>query len=377
MGVVKIQKGLVMSVLHKKDMMNLKSNRSFKFGSRGDVGIIKYLFVLLLMPLMMLEAQVPGYATAVFVNGDPLGGGTSGEYSTIRYIPTPNSQNSDTSVIKHLAKNKETGTVWGLAYDKKNQIIYASAVLKRHCGLGPLGLGGIYKIDVSDLDNPVVSNFTTVPNVGSVKSNADRDLPKDALNGSDQYPSRDPIFDEIGKVGLGDIDLSPDGKTLYAVNINEKKLVAIDVSNPNSKTTYSIPDPFGGCSSYRPWAVKVRDNGDVYVGSTCPDDTDKGVAVAKFDTSAHTFSTVVTKKVTDNNRDPVGLRDNDDNPNGEYPKPWTSNPRDVFRDSDSDRYYAYPQLVLSDIEFDKDGSIILGMLDRSGLQGGCTNSRRR
>jgi len=140
MGVVKIQKGLVMSVLHKKDMMNLKSNRSFKFGSRGEVGIIKYLFILLLMPLMMLEAKVPGYATAVFINGDPLGGGTSGEYSSIRYIPTPNSQNSDTSVIKHLAKNKQTGTVWGLAYDKKNQIIYASALLKRHCGLGPLGL---------------------------------------------------------------------------------------------------------------------------------------------------------------------------------------------------------------------------------------------
>ena len=45
-----------------------------------------------------------------------------------------------------LAKVPQTGSVWGTAYDTKTDALFAAASYKRHSGLGPLGVGGIYRV---------------------------------------------------------------------------------------------------------------------------------------------------------------------------------------------------------------------------------------
>ena len=92
----------------------------------------------------LLFSSVDGYMTTMFINGDGTAGGTAGNYGTVKFFPTPSTQNADISNIKNLAINKETGAIWGMAYDAVNKIVYVSSTVKRHVGLGTLGTGGIY-----------------------------------------------------------------------------------------------------------------------------------------------------------------------------------------------------------------------------------------
>ena len=319
----------------------------------------------------LLFANIDGYMTTYFVNGDGLAGGTSGTHATVKYFPTPTNQNSDTDVVKDIVTNEDTGAIWGMAYDTRNKNIYVSAAVKRHVGLGSQGIGGIYKIDISDIDNPSISNFTTVSDAGSVPSNSDRHLPADALDGNDQYPSRDPIFEEVGTMGLGDIDISTDGTKLYTMNLNTQSLIEIDIDS-KSQTSYAVGDPFGDCgtSHVRPWAINTQNN-EVHIGAICDNDLSKGSVVAKLNADG-TFTAIAQQSLTDTELDAPDYRDSDNNVNNYYPNEWLTNSTmsNLFGGDD---YPSYAQLILTDIMFDKDNSLILGFADRSGLQAGYGN----
>ncbi|QLH47869.1 MAG: hypothetical protein HWD58_21045 [Bacteroidota bacterium] len=73
------------------------------------------------------------------------------------------------------------------------------------------------------------------------------------------------------------MDLSDDGNTLFFVNLFDKKVYSIDLTNyfasgtlPTSANvnTINISDP--GCSngSFRPFALKIRE-GKMYIGMVC------------------------------------------------------------------------------------------------------------
>ncbi len=104
-------------------------------------------------------------------------------------------------------------------------------------------------------------------NVGTVLSNAARGL------GAPTTTSTDPsVFDQIGKVGLGDIDLSDDGSTLYVLNLFDQTLYAVNVPAGTLAGSFPVPNP--GCvgGNWRPFATKYYRNG-LYVGGVlrCPD----------------------------------------------------------------------------------------------------------
>ena len=116
-------------------------------------------------------------------------------------------------------------------------MLYTSAVLKGHVGLGPEGLDAIYLVDpfsgspngaawielTDDLGIPV-SNITANP---QYLDNITREL--------DQGSQNDAVaFQDVGKVGLGDIELSEDEETLYVVNLYDKTLYLslIHISEP-------------------------------------------------------------------------------------------------------------------------------------------------
>lgn len=150
--------------------------------------------------------------------------------------------------------------------------------MKRHAGLGPQGLGGIYVTNYTNPALPVTASFLNVTtdlgiNIGTVASNSTRGLQADKT-----LPSRDnDAFAKIGKVGMGDLDISDDGNTLWFVNMFDKKLYSVDITQYNQNGTtkptaanvssFTIPATCTG-GEYRPWALKVY-NGKVYVGGIC------------------------------------------------------------------------------------------------------------
>ncbi|HHH55151.1 MAG TPA: hypothetical protein ENK91_15925, partial [Bacteroidetes bacterium] len=206
--------------------------------------------------------------------------------SVIKIVP-PSSSTQDNSVgnIIDVAKAKEVGSVWGIAYDKSNKILYTSAMLRRHVSVGAKGLGAIYKVDLRDLNNPTVSHFTTIPDVGNDQMllYPDRNLSSDFME-----PSHDPVFNEVGRIGLGDIDIDEKKQKLFITNIKNNSLVEVDISNPSSQTSYPIGNPFSTCTDVKSWGIKVHQD-KVYVGSVCTNNVTSGAAVSVLESNSITL----------------------------------------------------------------------------------------
>jgi len=259
------------------------------------------------------------------------------------------------------------GSLWGLAYRSDTKSLYSAAFLKRHVALGDGGLGAIYVTKGVDSDTPVTSLFATIPNVGTIGSNEDRDI--NASVGVDDPSHDNEAYGKIAKVGLGDIDLSDDAKTLYVVNLNDKHLYSVDIASKTTTDRGIIPDP--GCSGgeWRPFGLKYHE-GDLYVGGVCDAQNsqnrdDLKAVVYRYDGSA--YNNILEVPL---NYDKVSATDEDGNTSrtGSKWHPWKDT-----RINTSDSTERYPEPVLSDIEFDEYGDIYLGFLDRFGHQTGHKN----
>ena len=241
-----------------------------------------------------------------------------------------------------LARHADIGTVWGLAYRQDTAAIYAAAYLKRGTDFGPGGPGAIYRIDSS---LPVGSNvvvYATVPNAG-----AD---PHDFVTHdyqSLQY-DEDTNNDVVGKRSLGDLELSPDGTTLYVVNLNDRHLYAIPagVAAPAPVVDVgAIPIP-AGCNNddFRPMGLGFHSDGILYIGAVCGNESQtspdglSGYAIA-YDPVAGTFTEVLS-----------------------FPIDWeftTGNFWQVWH-----RFDTIVQPIISDVDF-VDGDMLLGIHGRN------------
>jgi len=216
------------------------------------------------------STENPDIATTVFISGrhDDTGGPQETVLSS-----SYDAQAND--AIR--AKKTDTGSIWGLAYDPAKKLLYSAAMLRRYSDLGPAGLGGVYVTD----ENGNTQLFVDVSNdedVGSVTRTAD-DIK------SYNEPTHDvDAFGKIGKVGLGDIDLTPDGKSLFVTNLNTRHILEYDTQSKNLLRTYTLPDTICQASgaTLRPFAVKYH-NGALYSGAVC-DTSD-----ASHPLSAHVF----------------------------------------------------------------------------------------
>ncbi|WP_428657732.1 SdrD B-like domain-containing protein [Runella sp.] len=291
-----------------------------------------------------------------------------------------------------LATLSQLGTVWGVAYDKNKQLIYTSAFLKRHTillnnGKPDNGLGNVFSI------NPVTGNPTLLfnlqdlgINVGTIPDNATR-----GITGGITTPSQDSLaYDLIGKVGIGDIDISTDAKTLWAVVINEAdpRLVAIKLDADNNPTTaptagdvqsWPVTSPCTGGQS-RPFGLKYY-RGQLYVGIVCDagnsqNKDDLSASVLRFDPATQAFTNVLSLPLNYEKGKALDYAPCDQYP-GWYP--WTNDYTFPPAGTPVCTQAAGPQIVrptpmLTDIEFDVDGSMILGFSDRWGNQVGFGNN---
>ncbi|MBK7880039.1 MAG: SdrD B-like domain-containing protein [Saprospiraceae bacterium] len=294
------------------------------------------------------------------VNWDFHNGGTS--YPGI----VPIAQGGTAPNMEKLASAKEIGSCWGTVYSRNSDIIFTSAVLKRHAGIGPEGYGGLYMIrtkpqlQITSLD----LNKIGVPS-GGFPNNTERKLPI-------AFPpiSADSLaFSQIGKISYGSIDLSEDGKTLYIISLYTRKLYSVYVNSPFTIPTssdvdsFDIPDPGCNNGNFRPWALRQH-RGKLYIGVVCDGSLSGSTSndltsnVYEFNPQSRSFKSILNFSFNypsfGNKKSFFGWRDE-----------WDPNCIES-----SIGFCDYPQPILSDIEFDGDDHMVLGIMDRYSLQGG-------
>jgi uncharacterized repeat protein (TIGR01451 family) len=326
--------------------------------------------------------ELPDLATPCYISGDPLGGGDAGQQDVLVSFPyDPPSATSPPPIT--LATGAQLGSTWGLAFQRGTRTLLVGAMLKRHMGFGPLGPGGLYAVDLSG-GAPVVTPFVDLATLGVDPGVDPRTLPGDpGLPPDMNTPNHDPnAWDAVGKVGLGDIDLSDDERTLWVLSLGDRTLYQVFVDLPlqipgaGDVTAHPVPDPGCAGGDYRPWALAVHD-GRVFVGVVCSAQTSQQAA----DLAAHVlaldpadpgagFISVFSFPLT-YPRGCVSVSGANCAPATWLP--WIDeftdipNPRVVFNQT------IHPQPILADIEFDDDGSMILGFIDRLGHQVGNAN----
>ncbi|MDX1911977.1 MAG: SdrD B-like domain-containing protein, partial [Saprospiraceae bacterium] len=334
-------------------------------------------------------ANDPAFITYKFLdNGVPAphNGGTPG-------VPTPNL----------LSTVAEVGSLYGVAFSRPAQKIFSSAVIRRHCGLGPLGPGGIYLVDPNEpgadkttdfLDLDAIGIHTwnhsevayppnpgnnTSPVTGYVGSNFERNLPGDRFQPSTDYAAGD----QVGKVSIGDIDISDDGRYLYVMNLWDRKVYEIDLvdpRNPQAPTlanvatrvrSWDVPDPGTSAAQgeHRPWGLKYY-RGKLYVGLVLSGQNLAGNVVSpiingngsdirgyvyEFDPITENFSVPLLNFSFSYGRE----------------RPWI--PWGYSTLSGLSRYFSgtereVAEPIIADIEFDDEGNMLIGLMDRKGHQ---------
>jgi len=319
----------------------------------------------------------PKLITPQFTQGDP----TSADWAPMAALSSWDY--SSPSGADNHATFEDLGATWGLAYQRSSEALFVSAVMKRHSGYGPQGTGGIYAVDPTVTSAPyTVNNLINLngqpdPTNGGVISTTAVITGHIGLSTSNEWPmSSNPpdnyAFPASGKESIGDIDISDDGNTLYAVSLHDKKLVLVDVSSvispsavgtPAVSSAHIIPAPPAGCTNgeQRPWGIKVFD-GVAYVGVVCDAGAVGGTAA---DLSAHVYQfdgtdfTEVLSTTLDYNRTAGGSRTLGW-------EPWT----DTYPTLSGDYWDDWAQPILADIEFDEQGNMFLGFVDRFALQAG-------
>ena len=345
-----------------------------------------------------------------YVNGDPLpASSASGASAWFVGYPYTNSGGS-TLKPSQMLDGSIIGATWGVAYSKQANKIFASALLKRHVGLGTLGSGGIYML------TPTATSFTatsfynldanghrtradpTAPaygqgtsysiasnsiitylgsndpltgkpsGLGVIGTNTERGLATNPVT-----PNYDPAaFDQVGKVGLGDIEISDDGKYLFVMNLYSRKVFRLELNNANnptaviSVTSYNIPVTACTNGEYRPFGLKFFRN-KLYVGVVCSGEN--GGTIADLKASVYEL-TNPTASATFNTNALINVPLDYARPWGDDWEVWTNN-SDVAGLSDQN----HPTPLLSGIEFTDRGDMVMTFTDRSGHQWGHNNRK--
>ena len=314
----------------------------------------------------------PDLATNCYVYGKQFGDGRHADEDAIVSLAYgANGNDKPTS----LATARDVGTTWGLAWDPVRSRLYSAAYAKRHTGFGAQGTGAIYSTD------PASGTTSLLFDVNAIAP---------GLAGADPHPTSNSFaagtgvntwhhdvgaFTAVGKIALGDIDVAPDGSTLFAVNLASRELLEIPLGgtiDPAAVRRTSIPVPAGvPAGDMRPFAVTYH-RGTVYVGlvnsaESTQDASDLHAYVYAF-TPGGSFSGPVFDFSLGYSRACAATFQCAGGDTARW-TPWAS----AFTIGEPASNPAFdprwkPQPMFSDIEFAPDGSMLLGLRDRFGDQ---------
>jgi uncharacterized repeat protein (TIGR01451 family) len=318
-------------------------------------------------PGQYCHTPTPDLATSCFVFGDPNDPAVVNQPALISFPYNAGSNNAggpfgagspyDAPPHPVEALTPQLGSVLGLAHHRASDSWFVSAFIKRHSDVLLNRTGAIYRIT----RNP--NTITLFANLTATTGANPRLAPVDYLHDSGAY-------DAIGKLGLGGMDISDDDRFLFVVNLNTRALMRVPIANPAAVTSIPIPSP--GCTNgqHRPFGVSADDN-FIHIGVVC--DASTGTVanltahVMRYDAAtgvmnpAPIFSMNMNypRRCVDSapGCGPGGSR------NALW-QPWISTwPAARVAQSGS---FVYPQPMLTDIEFDGNGDLILGFRDRAG-----------
>ena len=335
----------------------------------------------------------PTVVAPCFLQGDPLK--TGSDANTGDTIASVDFNRTQGQPPTHVATGVDTGAIWGIAYQRSSEKLYSAAVLKRHSGYGPLGQGGIYVTDYSGGVAGATTNFIDLNTLGINTGLNPRLAAPGEQPGYDTAGNRPGLdnatYDAVGKVGLGDIDISEDNQFLWVMNLADRTLYSLNIGlvgntpTAGDVTAYPVPNPICTDGEYRPWAVKAYQD-KIYVGIVCsnetinpyPDPPPPGTAnfidypnlqgfVYELDPTTATYRQVLFIPLNYQKGCAMGGR-------GCQWFPWTdlttANQVSSFRLRNRRWRITHPTPILSDIEFSDDGDMLLGFTDRTGFQYG-------
>jgi|JI6StandDraft_1071083.scaffolds.fasta_scaffold00892_9 protocatechuate 3,4-dioxygenase beta subunit len=406
-----------------------------------------------------LATAAPFTGAFLFTNryhsGNATGAGTSAAGGVFYKMSYTSKGQTTLPASGLLATNAQIGTCYGIAYSKQADRVFTSAFMKRHNGFGPANgtfnnaPGSIYIINPNLTGGTGASSYFTsldqlgfsthnstgspaygagtsytltgtgygasvsypANGLGVIGTNVNRGLPNDSTT-----RSNDPAaFGQIGKVSLGDMEISDDGQFLFVTNFYDRKIYQLQLNNVKSPTSatvvnsWDLPNPplrstsgipsaaatytgaNNGTNFYdgarglqRPFALKYS-RGKLYIGSVTtgegsgavstqdnntgnPEYTDLWAYVWELNPATGTFtSTPVLQFPLNFNRgtNGDGLSETWRPWTNTLPSPWTGT---------APGFSQYQQPMFSDIEFDSDGTMVLGFRDRFGDQSGYDQS---
>jgi hypothetical protein len=348
-----------------------------------------------------LALAAPQLVSTSFFYDDALTGANSGE-AAVSAVPYGAPEGTVPTV---LATVGDVGSVWGLAYQPASNSLYASSFVKRHAGLGPNAdasattTGGIYKID--PLGNNPTDLLIDLNTAGAGLGTGADPHPKTAESDSGDWFHDPGTLGVVGKRGLGGLAMSPDGRTLYTVNLNTRELIEIplaaDGTRDTSRAIRHTPIPLGNpagsgianfnAADVRPFAVAVRGNavfvGVTYTAETSGSASDLRAFVYAFDPSTGSFrsynqatgtftqAAATTPVLNVNLTYPRGLADDPTpgEPGDEVPATWKAWSASFPTNVGQDGFPVHPEPWLTDIAFDG-SAMVLGIRDRFGDRGG-------
>jgi SdrD B-like domain/Secretion system C-terminal sorting domain len=237
-----------------------------------------------------------------------------------------------------------------------------------------------------------------------IGSNTTRNLPAN-LN----TPSNDPAaYGQVGVVSLGDIEISDDGQYLYVTNLYDRRIYQLQlnsITNPTAAsvvTSWALPNPplrsasgipnaaatYTGANDntdfytgtrglHRPFGLKYY-RGKLYAGAVTTGEGPLGSTTKDNNTGNPEYTDLwayvwelnpaVGFNTTPVIQFPLNFdRSFDANNVDETWNKWTNTMPAGILGTDE---YGIPQPMLAGIEFDADGTMILGFRDRAGDQGG-------
>ncbi|GAA3025462.1 DUF5979 domain-containing protein [Microbacterium dextranolyticum] len=339
----------------------------------------------------------PGLAVAIQSAGDPTKVAKEvADLPALVATPWSTAENSGGATFpgrKTYATFGQVGALSSTVFNPADMSLFAAAAYKRESGLGPLGIGGIYRVpgvltadgslkDSSGAPEKWLDVATLNIDLGQVKSNADR-----GLAGATDPAADIDAFQKAGKVGIGGMAIDAQGKVLYFVNLKDAKIYAIDIA---SKTLLgSWATPVNDVTTQRAYALTLR-AGNLYVGYNDTGSTPFQSAdaaglkyyVARAAVSGNgapgAFATVLSGPLGYQKGNPaVSAADP-----GTYPQMtrwnswtdvWSKDSASVGMNASWGWLQIYPQPLLSSVAIESDGYLTVGFQDRTAIQGGNRN----
>lgn len=331
----------------------------------------------------------PDVVTSCFVFGDQTT--TDPTVVQVSYNATGNNV-----PYTELANAMESGTVYGFGYHNPSNIVFFSNYVRRHAGTTPNGGTAGANLDTLYAYSRNGDSTTTfdMETLGAASFGSDnRTATWDFISEDDTSTGiSEDNWDMVGKVGAGDVELSDDGNLLFVTNLNARRVEVFTVSyGVASATTGFIPGaislthtgaigPFTpACSNgvARPFGLKYHD-GQLYTGVVCTAEsggTASDLTSHVFEGATEIFSMDLQFSLTSNHRGCAGAEStctqgaSTISPHFGDWNPWSTSftvRGENTNDATHGSQVSGPEPILSDIEFDNNGDMILGFRDRFG-----------